>query len=165
MKRKVLTLTHPSIQDALKGVETARNKSMWKAFKDAFKKSWHARDFTAANGPINAVLKVRVGAKVAVGHVGKVIAYEAFRDKALLTQLKDLKKEGWTHITVDKKGQPILEKLSMPTDYMFSGPNTMHANLHHIPISNILAWAEDFKGSKIRDGLAAAGTPIGFKKP
>jgi len=162
MTHRVLTIRKPAILDALKGVEKMRKASPWAAVRKNFWSNLKEKNFT---GMFTDYKGVGIKKRSTITTVGLALAFEAFKDKAVMDQLQALKKEGFTHITVNSRGELIAEKINGPTDYMKSGPKTQYTNSHHVSLVEIFNIVKDHKGAKIRADLEAAGTPIGFVKP
>ncbi len=162
MTHKVISIRSSGINDALKAAEKARNKSPWQAFRKKFWDHMKSRNYT---GPISDYKGVGIGHRAAVRNVGMALAFEAFKDKKVMDQLKALAKDGFTHITVNARGEIVAEKLGLPQKNGDLNPQKFYSTSHHVPLLEIFNIAKDHNGAKIRADLEKAGTPIGFPKP
>ena len=160
MTHKVLNFGNANITNAIKQAAEQRKKSPWKAFRESFWASMRKRDFLA---PFNAYKAVKIGKRAGSSNAALALAFEAFKDKKVLDQLKKLQKENFTHITVNAKGELIAEKLTfLQAKAKESGPKEFYQHSNHVQLSEIFNLIKVHNGAKIRADLEAAGTPIGF---
>jgi len=162
MTHRVITIRSSGINDALKAAQKARDKSPWEAFRKKFWNHMKTRNFT---GPILDYKAVGVSHRAAVRNVGMALAFEAFKDKNVMDQLQAMAKDGYTHVTVNARGEIVAEKLGIAQKNSELNPKKFYSTAQHVPFLEIFNMVKDHKGAKVRSDLEKAGTPIGFAKP